>query len=162
MLSGNQEKNGNRDLCSHTGDFDTLKAGMRSRGLTSRQSYPASPRGLRMEPSRREAAHKHPSMQQSGTGSHNCYVSTRTMAVHGRVTESRHPPGANAREPWDACHGSQTFPHGSQACGVGNLSLNLQLPLTSPEAMAASRPPAPPPFPACQLVDPVFFRSPQS
>lgn len=32
------QKNGNQDLCSHTGDFDTLKAGMRSRGLTSRQS----------------------------------------------------------------------------------------------------------------------------
>lgn len=38
-------KNANEDLCSHTGDFDTLKAGMRSRGLTSRQSSrePARP-----------------------------------------------------------------------------------------------------------------------
>lgn len=39
------EKNGNQDLCSHTADFDTLKAGMRLRGLTSRQSSrePAKP-----------------------------------------------------------------------------------------------------------------------
>lgn len=112
-LCQESQNNGNQDLCSHTGDFDTLKAGMRSKGLTSQQSSrePTRPSdGAELQRNRPQTS-KYAAVYDR---SHNWYVSTRTMVVHRRMTESRDPPGAKARtvgrSPW-----LPTFQHCSQA-----------------------------------------------
>lgn len=75
LIHPGDRENGNNDFHPHVTGRDAVGRGdVTATILRAREAS-------RMKRSRREAAHKHPSMQQSGTGGHNRSVSTRTMRV---------------------------------------------------------------------------------